>query len=129
MQELNFSKEKLKKLALSTLRSNFLFCSSWHHTSSHYNRTDFYSLNLSYIKELSDEMIDELIANQKSNNDLKEPIEPIEVIRKVKYVVWTRQNRHYYADVKIAECRIIGDYAYTKDGRKDIWADSFEFLD
>lgn len=37
-------KEKLKKYCLDTLRQYFLRYSEWHHTSSHYNCTDFYEV-------------------------------------------------------------------------------------
>lgn len=37
-------KKALKPYAVSTLRSQLLGLSSWHHTSSHYNRTNFYSI-------------------------------------------------------------------------------------
>ena len=37
-------KKKLKKYCLDTLRQYFLRYSEWHHTSSHYNCTDFYEV-------------------------------------------------------------------------------------
>lgn len=42
--ELKCSKEKLRKLPVEVLKETCLIYSSWHHTSSHYNKTDFYSL-------------------------------------------------------------------------------------
>lgn len=39
-----------EKLTLSELRENFLEKSSWHHTSSHYNETDFYRIDEKSVK-------------------------------------------------------------------------------
>ncbi|GFH41384.1 hypothetical protein [Pseudolactococcus insecticola] len=36
--------ERLKPFSVAFLRQKILYQSSWHHTSSHYNRTYFYSL-------------------------------------------------------------------------------------
>lgn len=43
------------------MRKHFLRCSSWHHTSSHYNKTDFYSIDEEAIDSLSPDTINHLI--------------------------------------------------------------------
>lgn len=59
--------DKLSKLQLSILKS-FLVFSSWHHTSSRYNKTDFYSVDFERIEELTDNDINDLLKKYKSEN-------------------------------------------------------------
>lgn len=61
--ELKCSMEKFKKLPVKVLKEVCLRYSSWHHTSNHYNQTDFYSLDISRIENLTDEKIDRLLAD------------------------------------------------------------------
>ena len=53
--DLNCSIEKLRKMPAAVLKDVCLCYSSWHHTSSHFNQTDFYSLDLERIGELTDD--------------------------------------------------------------------------
>lgn len=62
--------EKLKKVPLSRLRAHFLEYTSWHHTSSKYNRTNFYTISENAVNELSDQLVDEL--SKKENNEKSE---------------------------------------------------------
>lgn len=48
------------RLTLETLKDRFLNQSSWHHTSMLYNTTDFYSIDEDYIKNLSQEDVNNL---------------------------------------------------------------------
>ena len=48
--ELNCSVEKLKKLPTQVLKDICLSYSSWHHTSNHYNKTDFYSVDTDRLR-------------------------------------------------------------------------------
>lgn len=54
---LNCNMEKLKKLPVKILKKLCLYYSSWHHTSNHYNKTDFYSLDIDTVAELTDEKL------------------------------------------------------------------------
>lgn len=47
----------LSKVSVAILRKNLLVWSGWHHTSSRYNRTDFYSLDTEACKNLTKEDI------------------------------------------------------------------------
>lgn len=49
--ELKCSVEKLKKLPVKLLKEVCLRRSSWHHTSNHFNKTDFYSLNTNKLEK------------------------------------------------------------------------------
>lgn len=55
--ELQCSFDELKKLPLEFLKSDCLRYSSWHHTSKFYNETDFYSLDIDSINEMTDEYL------------------------------------------------------------------------
>lgn len=63
--EIQFSLDELKKLPLKALREFCLIYTSWHHTSKFYNKTDFYSLDVSYLKRLTNETIKKLISAYK----------------------------------------------------------------
>lgn len=63
--EIQFSLNELKKLPLKALREFCLIYTSWHHTSKFYNKTDFYSLDVSYLKRLTNETIKKLISAYK----------------------------------------------------------------
>lgn len=65
--ELKCSLEKIRALPLKILKAQFLEYTSWHHTSKFYNCTDFYSLNIDYIKDLTDDDIDILVENHKED--------------------------------------------------------------
>lgn len=45
----------LRSMSLPLLKSRTLRRSSWHHTSKHYNATDFYSLNACFMDEMTEE--------------------------------------------------------------------------
>lgn len=55
--ELKCSMEKFKKLPVKVLKEVCLRYSSWHHTSNHYNQTDFYSLDISRIENLTEGIV------------------------------------------------------------------------
>jgi len=60
-----------------------LYKSSWHHTSSHYNRTDFYSFDEDKYNELTQEDID----NISPSVTVKET--PIRHKGEIDYIEWT----------------------------------------
>ncbi len=65
--ELKCSLDKISTLPLAILKSTFLKYTSWHHTSKFYNCTDFYSLDVDYIKNLTDDDIDRLLTDRKES--------------------------------------------------------------
>lgn len=67
--ELQCSLEELKKLPLKVLRDNCLTYTSWHHTSKFFNQTNFYSLDISYIEQLTDEDVKGLLSAHKKGKD------------------------------------------------------------
>lgn len=123
---LNCSMEKLKKTPVKILKDLCLSYSSWHHTSNHYNKTDFYSLDIDRIERLTDEMIDNEIINSKSEK--KE--EPSEEKWKCAFLEWSGTRKHPTA-TEVVEVGIIkGNWFYRSDGsKKKTTANGFRFIE
>ena len=80
----------LEKLTASEIKTLLLYKSSWHHTSSRYNKTDFYSINFEKIENLD---IENIIKNrEKKEKKEKEKIYYITAI--VNYNYWTGTKKH-----------------------------------
>lgn len=123
---LKCSMEKLKKTPAKILKDLCLTCSSWHHTSNHYNKTNFYSLNIDSVSDLTDERIDEIIADCKSEKQS----EPTEERWKCAFLEWSGSRKHPKA-TEIIEIGIIkGDWFYRSDGsKKKTTANGFRFIE
>jgi hypothetical protein len=84
--------EAAKKLTAAEMRFLFLKWSSWHHTSSRYNRTEFYMFNYSDAEKVTNEQIATIIANREP----KQPKEKIKTITaEITYDVWTKSGRYF----------------------------------
>lgn len=123
---LNCSIEKLKKLPTKTLKNLCLTCSSWHHTSNHYNKTDFYSIDINSVAELTDEIIDNEIAESKTEKQS----EPTEERWKCAFLEWTGSRKHPKATEIIEDGIIKGDWFIRADGsKKKTTAKGFRFIE
>lgn len=110
----NLKSGQLKKL---------LVCTGWHHTSSHYNRTNFYAVDCAKIDEMS---IDEI-------RSIPEPVkkaknETIEK-RKCRFLTWSGTRKHPKAEEHEEICEIKGNWAFTSCGKKSILGNGFQFVD
>ena len=122
---LNCNLEKLKKLKVNVLKQICLYCSSWHHTSNHYNKTDFYSLDIDSIPELTDEKINRIIEDYKEEKSE----EPIEERWQCAFLEWSGTRKHPKATEVIEEGVVKGDWFYRADGsKKKITANGFKFI-
>lgn len=123
--EFNFSMEKIKKVPVKVLRDRCLMKTSWHHTSSYYNTTDFYSVDLDFLTEVDDEKIDEWIEiyNENKNEEIKEEKWECE------FLEWSGTRKHPKA-TEITEIGIVkGDWFYRKNGtKKKTTANGFRFI-
>lgn len=71
--KVNFDINNINKYSLDTLKRTFLYRSSWHHTSSKFNKTDFYQLdedsiiktNESDLKKLEEIIKEEKVEKEK----------------------------------------------------------------
>lgn len=119
-KEINPSKlELVSALPINVLRDVLLYKSSWHHTSSMYNRTDFYSFDEDALDDLTQEKVSRLLSAKKET-----PVE--NPIRKgdIDYITWegTRNYpkavKHTLRDVNI---QVKGSfYIITDDNGKEI---------
>lgn len=125
--ELKCSIEKLKKLPVKVLKEVCLKYSSWHHTSSHYNKTDFYSLDVGSIESLTDNKIEELLSDYKVGKKVES--KPLEERWKCAFLEWSGSRKHPVATEVIEEGIVKGNWFYRKDGsKKKTTANGFSFL-
>lgn len=125
--KLKCSIDKLRKLPVKMLKDIYLTYSSWHHTSNHYNKTDFYSLDVKAIENLTDERIDELIAECKA--DKKTESKSSEEKWECAFLEWSGSRKHPVVTEVIEEGIVKGDWFYRKDGsKKKTTANGFRFI-
>ena len=126
--KLKCSKEKLRKLPVEALKETCLIYSSWHHTSSHYNKTDFYSLDINEIENLTDKKIEKLITEYKTEKGAEN--KPLEEKWKCAFLEWSGSKRHPKATELIEVGIVKGDWFYREDGsKKKTTANGFKFLE
>lgn len=119
----------LEKLTAKRLRSEFLIRTSWHHTSSHFNQTDFYSVDFDKLAETTAEDVEKWRKEDKERSKAEEKSEPEKSIRKVSYLVWGGTRKHPKATEHVETCEVVGNWAMTQNGKKSIFARGFAFLD
>lgn len=125
--ELKCSIEKLKKLPVKVLKEICLTYSSWHHTSNHYNKTDFYSLDVDRIENLTDDKIEELLLDYKTGK--KAESKSSEERWECAFLEWSGSRKHPVATEVIEEGIIKGNWFYRKDGsKKKTTANGFRFI-
>ncbi len=110
--EINFPIEKLKKLSLAELKKLCLKKSSWHHTSSRYNCTDFYDIDVSGIESLTESDLDVL--------ECKKPEIREEKAEKwlCEFLEWSGTRAHPKA-TRVREIGVIrGNWFYRENGTK-----------
>ena len=112
----------IKKAPLKACRK-LLYCSSWHHTSLYYNKTDFYSVDIEEIENMTvDQLADLLITETKQ--------EPDERRVYAHYLVWSGTRKHPKATEMTAYGVIKGNWFYLDDGtKKSITANGFYVIE
>lgn len=80
--------ELFKKMKVKTLKDNFLYKSSWHHSSKFYNEVNFYSVDTDKIESISEKELNELL-----NISVKKEKEK-EVIGEITVQVWGGTRKH-----------------------------------
>lgn len=80
---------QIEKVKVSILKDYFLKNSSWHHTSNYYNKTDFYSIDIDYIENFTEENYHDII---KENSTKKEV--PQEETYTATFNVWGGTRSH-----------------------------------
>lgn len=112
----HFTKDDLKKFTKKVLTKYFLERSSWHHTSSYCNKTDFYSINSNRAENGSIDDLEELKECYKKE---AKKVEKLEVKKaKIKYLEWSGSRSHPKATEVEDYAVIIGNWAYFTGGNK-----------
>jgi len=119
----NLDEPLLRKVKVSTLKVRALRRTSWHHTSSRFNRTDFYSID-DEVVNWTNEDIKEMAAIKEEKKE-----EPKEQKAVCEYLVWTGTRKHPKATVCESEGIIKGNWFYLPDGtKKSVNAKGFKIL-
>lgn len=125
--ELKCSIEKLRRLPIKVLKEVCLKYSSWHHTSNHYNKTEFYSLDINRMENLTNDKIEELLLDYKKEKRMES--KPSEERWKCAFLEWSGSRKHPVAIEVIEEGIIKGNWFYRKDGsKKKTTANGFRFI-
>lgn len=94
-----FSMGILKKLKVTSLKNLVLEKSSWHHTSSHFNKTDFYSVSEYVVENLTDEKI----LNAAENAAVEIPKQSKVFKANLHYLEWSGTRKHPKATERVLE--------------------------
>lgn len=89
----------VKKVNLATLKDKMLVYSSWHHTSSMCNRTDFYKIDVEFIENLKKEDIENMISTKPKKKEAEENV----YFGNFKYLEWSGSRKHPKATEKTLE--------------------------
>lgn len=117
----------LKKIKWAVLKSKFLYKSEWHHTSSYYNRTEFYALDVAALEKVR---IDELSAMAAAPAPVKKKDAAESYRVRAKYLVWGGSRRYPKATEHEETGTITGAWFISDSGvRKSISANGFEIIE
>ena len=110
LSAMDYHSDLIGQLTAAELKALFLKRSSWHHTSSHFNRTDFYSIT----DDVNDVMIQWMIDQRTP----KKPKEQKLTKALVHYLTWEGTRKHPKA-VEHTSYAILNDsWAFLPDGTK-----------
>ena len=128
----NVSFEKIKSMPKDVIFDCFFEYSSWHHTSSKFNRTDFYSLSLSALNRYSDDELTEFVkaakeTKSKQNQEKKEETPQGKYLCSFDY--WYGSRKHPKCERVTVEGEIKGKRFYSRGyGVKNLSTSGFEII-
>lgn len=64
--------KKLSKVSKKKLQETFLVCTSWHHTGSYFNKTNFYEFNVGAVEDFDQSMIHSLFEKNEIKSEILE---------------------------------------------------------
>lgn len=109
--EHNIDISDLKKYKLKTLKEYFLTRTSWHHTSSYFNETDFYGIDEDLLTNIDYDKLNELeIDNSKKEHEPEKELEKV----KVTYGVWVGTRKHPKLEFKTEYGVKCGNWIYLE---------------
>ena len=95
--------ELVKPLTVAELRAVLLYRAEWHHTSSHYNRTDFYAFDADALEELTAEKVAAIIAERAPRAPRAPKADTAEHAAEIVYTIWTGNYRKWRRPHDITE--------------------------
>lgn len=105
--------KELKKLSKQSLANAFLYCSSWHHTSSYCLKTNFYSVDELKAKNITQEYIDsikkleEMLKADTPAKRSESAAEDDSYKADVEYLEWSGTRKHPKATkVELKNCTV-----------------------
>lgn len=107
---IGFHSDLIKQLTVSELKALFLRRTSWHHTSSRFNKTDFYSVT----GEVSDADIQRMIAMRA----IQQPKTETLTKALVHYLTWEGTRKHPKAVEHTSYALLNDSWAFLPDGTK-----------
>ncbi|MCM1221740.1 MAG: hypothetical protein NC548_45440 [Lachnospiraceae bacterium] len=123
--DINFNMNNLKKVKAADLKSELLEYSSWHHTSSHFNKTDFYEVSIDKLEELTDDDVLKMV-----EKEAVKKTEPEVELWKCSFLEWSGSRRHPKATEHTEIGEVKGDWFFRKDGsKKRTTANGFKFIE
>lgn len=130
----SFDVDKLNSMSRELLFKTFFIYKEWHHTSSKYNRTDFYGVHEFDVANMTNEEIDRLISedkkrrtNQKEKSQKKS--EEPQGMYLCEFKHWTGTKKHPKCEIVQAVGEIKGKMFYsTEYGNKRISTDGFKII-
>ncbi len=126
----DFTINDLKRIPAPALKNLFLSYDSWHHTSSYYNQTSFYSFDDEMFESITLEDINAIMQRIKEKKRKEKEKKEKEEKWKCSYLEWSGTRKHPKAN-KCVEIGVIkGNWFYLDNGkRKSINANGFEKLE
>lgn len=130
----HFSFDKLNDLTKEIMFQTFFIYKEWHHTSSKYNRTDFYGIDKYNVKNMTNDMLSQLIEEgkkaraEKSNHKESKSKNP-QGMYLCEFKHWTGTKKHPKCEIVQAVGEIKGKMFYsTKYGNKRLSTDGFRII-
>lgn len=120
----DFKYDELKKYSKDVLKV-FLTYSSWHHTGTYFNETEFYSLDESFIENEKDYIFEVLnkkvkeLKREKEEKKIQKDKEKLEKCHFV-YTEFEGTRKHPKAVDREAYGIIKGNWIYTEFGKKSL---------
>lgn len=114
LAEMDIDTSRLNKYSLKTLKKYFLRMSSWHHTGSYVNKTNFYSIK--DIENISYETLDRIERDVKEERVEKNNEDYVKAF--ISYGEWEGSRKHPKLVEKKSYALLKGDWAYIEDGSK-----------
>lgn len=131
--EVNFSMELFRKLPVSAMRETVLCATSWHHTSSYYNKTDFYSLDAYELEALTDSAISaklDTIKEGKEAAKTRKQQDAAPDLWKCSFLEWSGTRNHPKATELTEIGEVKGNWFIRSDGsKKKTTANGFKFIE